>query len=528
MLSVWDTTGKKIDLSYHHFGKVDDFRERLSELSDGDLLDISNSHLGDSGIQDLLSSISSRIKLHARMNSLTEVGADSLFDAIIAGKIKVDELDLGFNMLSNSRRLEDLIASSNCPTVLRFDRCSLGPSACRALAQGVLHRKIDSPLLSLYLCGNKFGDPGAAALAAAIRIHYEENKYDIFDALDVSYCGITDIGIEAMALAFECLESSAVKRLILSGNDFSDTGVENLAEAILSLPREGFLFEYLDIGNNLKIGDRGATAIAKAFGRGLIKNLSFRNDRVYADGFAAFGKAIHQLEVNKVSPVVRLDLSGNPLGMLRGKQKEKTSITKQASSTAASYMKMLKKGFQDVTSTISSQSAESDDEAEAQLGEEDSDDNDPSHQRCGAKAFANAYITDTSSSTGNSNKLSVTIGLRSCSFDHSGADALASVLIKARDHGTNIDYDVSFNHVLEDEMVSALHGDESHATTLEDMAERYLDALDRLKESQARLSPKRQSPAVESEDAGDEWDVPFSLDSRDSDADYEPDEFDFR
>ena len=105
-------------------------------------------------------------------------------------KLRCGVLDLGWNnfapdqpgarrMFANLRKLVE--ERDACPTVLRLDRCGLGPAACRSIGKGIMNRyaksKTDAadttlpptPPLSLYLCGNTdIGDGGVAAIAAGL------------------------------------------------------------------------------------------------------------------------------------------------------------------------------------------------------------------------------------------------------------------------------------------------------------------------------------------------------------------------
>jgi hypothetical protein len=83
----------------------------------------------------------------------------------------------------------------------------------------------------------------------------------------------------------------------------------------------------------------------------------------------------------------------------------------------------------------------------------------------------------------------VNLGLRHCFFDHSAADALPAMIVEAKErYGAEIVVDIRMNPVLEDEMVDALHREESEYDRLRDMAERHLDVLEALKEAQERAA----------------------------------------
>jgi hypothetical protein len=344
-----------------------------------------------------------------------------------------------------------------------------------------------------------------------------------------------------LAIALESGDC-CVRHLDLSSNNISDEGAVALGRALSSNPgRRGL--ETLDLSNNQNIKDSGATAIAGAFEKNMIRNILIRSCHIQADGAAAFAKALKSLgrRSSKLSNL-RLDLSGNPLGILR--KKSKPGLKSMASSTAGAYISMIgktvQKGLQDFGTN--GPSAESDDDEDAKMNgmEEEDDAQDPSKVKCGALAFANAFIDsedDKASSTTNQAACAaprVELGLRRCFFDTRAADALAAVKHVARESmAMDLTMDVTMNNVLEDEVVLALSGDSELEEYLNEMAERHLEAWEALRVARERA--RRAAEAAGARIAAEakleaSWGAPVEIggeddlgeeDKWDSDADYE-------
>ncbi len=426
-------------------------------------------------------------------------------------------------------------------------------------------------LLTLHLSGNEaLGDAGAATLAAAIRTvimkksKSRKNDTDmlVLEKLNLSACSIGDAGNEALSLALET-HPRCVLTLDLSNNLISDAGVAALGRALLSSARvtkqvettttiTSIGLDELDLSNNVEIGDRGASILADCLIKGMIRNAVLRSCHVRADGAAAFGRALRLLCQSKYLFLpVSLDLSGNALGVLRGKSVSSgkysgSRLKSKAGATTASYMnfigKKIRAGLKDVVgvdvSPLMGASAENDEDdedegADGKGTKSQDDDVDASEARCGIKALANAFLEDANDdhtpkptlSHDGDNGRQCHLGLRRCSLDHAAADALAAAVLFAKDeYGIDLVVDVSLNPVLEDEMVSALRGD-GDEYYLREMAERHNDAMSALKQAQQRA--KEAAAAVSArarmEDTENEWDLPNvqGEETWDSDADYE-------
>jgi hypothetical protein len=151
--------------------------------------------------------------------------------------------------------------------------------------------------------------------------------------------------------------------------------------------------------------------------------------------------------------------------------------------------------MKDVGVEIIPSSGESDDEEE-ELGRAESTlldgDIDPSRAKCGGKALSTAFTTSASSDKKNSDVMSrsptgrsIRLGLRHCFFDHAAADALADMILTGKDElGVTFELDIDMNDVLEEQMVSALHGDDEDY--LREMAESHADKVSYIKDAQKR------------------------------------------
>ncbi|GKY96102.1 hypothetical protein MPSEU_000570400 [Mayamaea pseudoterrestris] len=550
-------------------------------------IDVSSSSLRDNNLTNLMDDATMAagpIHLVARCNRLTAQGVSQLIDQILTQSArskrskndddggaerpnrihrrrqKVDVLDIGWNRLGHDapgsqafcQALELLIRNVEvCPKVLRLDRSGIGPSVCRAIAKGLMHR-VSSPNndsfcdinpkhdteesldgvtktelqfqpLSLSLSGNsKVGDAGLSALAAAIRTilvtkdTVNKMQYPIFQRLDLCGCSLKDIGVDAFAMAMEKANNRlCVEELDFGANAISDNGAVTLGRVIAqsSCPCIGKLI----LSGNGKIGDRGAIGLAEAISTGKLRYLELRSCHVQADGAAAIGKAMC---VN--SGRLEIDLSGNPIGILLGKSKKDGGkysagrLKSHASATAVSYMSQgmgfLKKGFKEVgmDTALGVVSGESDDEEEDAMrvaGGLAS----PTW-RCGAKALANAFLDELDKHGHTTRELSIQLGLRHCSLDHGAADALAAMMIAAREHDIDLKLDLCMNMILEDDMIAALEGRQEHNDQLVEMAERHMDARDAMRGAAAKAEAAGQSRETDTVEFDASWDMPINLD----------------
>lgn len=536
--------------------------------------------------------------LESNVPSLSSDGIDMEGKASTLTAHSLVKLDLGWNYLGGNSDtstgrsadkawyhiLQRLIRNhEKCPLQLSFSVCGLGPAACRAIGKGLIARyqtmlppKMtiqDSipaedvhvpPPLCLSLVGNEgIGDPGVAALSAAIRT--VTTKYPgctVFERLDLSACGITDTGAEALAIALD-QNPLCILHLDLSNNHITNEGAAALGRALgAGAGEHRSRVETLDLSNNPRIEDRGAKVLAGALEHGAIGSLVLRSCHVQADGAAALVKSIQKLTNSPLRPAeIRLDLSGNPLGILRKKPKSgggkysATALRSKATATTAAYMNMIgrtvQKSLKDlgITEASGPDTLESDDEEESQGQENGSNDDDPSKIKCGALAIADALLLE-DDDDGEDDKVEgsasdiqsscrVILGLRHCALDTRASEALAAVRHEMLSSPGKLDMiiDVRMNNVLEEETVAALGGNLSFESELNEMAERYLEGLEilRLARQRSREAVKTAKSRLKVEremaDAwgsavpmGDELPMDYDVDQEetwDSDADYE-------
>jgi hypothetical protein len=401
-----------------------------------------------------------------------------------------------------------------------------------------------APPLTLCLCGNEaIGDAGTAALAAAIKSCSKKSN-TLLKELDLSSCNVGDAGAEALALALKGVEA-----LDVSNNKISDEGAAAIGRALVESECG---CDCISMDNNHDVGDAGAADLAAAVEHGAIRNLSLRTCQVHADGAKAFGESLVGLSKLKdkegATTSVDIDLSGNPLGVLRGKKKKEGSkysasnLKSKASATTASYMnfigKKIKSGLKEVgldSGSSRAYSVDSDDEEEEES--QDKQHADASKARCGAKAFASAIVVsdddEGESTVVDECRIKCNLAVRHCFLDRGGADALAATVLQARQRlGVDLVIDATMNPVLEEDMIEALRGDDPDI--LEEMAERHMSVLETLRIAEER-AVQAAAAAASSQREEAEWESDYvgldldrfadDEDEYDSDARYD-DEYD--
>mmetsp|Transcript_7928 Transcript_7928/g.14422 ORF Transcript_7928/g.14422 Transcript_7928/m.14422 type:complete len:577 (+) Transcript_7928:82-1812(+) len=537
-------------------------------------LDVSFSEVGNEGIVTLIQSLLNiteslplGLSLASRMNRLTPDGVSKMLNSILGDESNGDadkgsftgaqsslvlrSMDFGWNNLGPdqtgskelSSSLRRLVESENCPNVLRLYQCGLGPAVCRAIGKGLIKRSEvrDALPLTLHLCGNEaIGNAGTAALAAAIRSCKKGTV--VFNELDLSSCNIGDAGAEALALALK-----GVRVLDLSNNKISNDGAASIGRALVE---SDCVSDCIDLSNNHDIGDGGATDLAAAVGHNTIRNLSLRSCQVHADGAKAFGESLIALsKLQGECPIILdVDLSGNPLGVLRGKKNKESgkysasNLKSKASATTASYMnfigKKIRSGLKEAGLEMGTNGAsvDSDDDEDDMSTDSKSDTHpDASKARCGAKAFSSAIVVTEHEEINQDKdcKVKCNLAVRHCFLDRGGADALAATIVQSKQrYNVDLVIDASMNPVLEEDMIEALSG--KNPDTLEEMAERHISVLETLRvaeeraveASQLAASRHRKEEEWESDDGGLDLDR-YAVDEEeyDSDARYD-DEYD--
>jgi Leucine Rich repeat len=553
-------------------------------------IDVSNSNLGDKGLEQIVSSIGAcqrkltncsvtlDMYFKAQMNGLSSKGMAKFLNQILNSNVSTNipnttstssvdsqvepikwrSLDFGWNPLYGSpnnhkpfhtaiynllSRYHDEMRGFNS---LCLSCTGLGPTACRIISKGILSR-VDRPEdddnsiksftpLSLYLSYNRgIGDAGAAAFAALIRSFAgKETEAPILDTLDLSSCDIGDVGVEALALALEDASASVmIRNLLLCHNRISDQGALSLGRALHRniLGKE----MHVDLSGNPLISDQGILTLLSAFEKECLTGLKLRSCSIQADGMMQIGKMLRSIALskNRHSRNLYLDISGNPVGILRGKSEKNSlysasALKSKASATASAYMSQglsfLKKGFGGVSIRSS---VESDDEEEKKQSPSynSKDDSDkPKNMRCGFKSLANAFLegdTHDVMQDDNSSKKRVCLGLRRTFCDSAGADALAAMLVATKDCFVNmwLDLELDLNPVVEDEMINALHG--RNDDLLVEMAERHTEAMEVL-----RLSRERAVVASSAVSARPKK-VPSTLGNFEVDVGADPENFNF-
>jgi Leucine Rich repeat len=472
-------------------------------------------------------------------------------------------LDFGGNLLhTNHKRrrqtfhaaLQAILTNRNSRVEeLHLSCCGLGPSTCRALAKGLRNRfqhysgdrssahdtaiGISPPLrqrtpVSLDLSNNRdVGDSGAAALAAAIRMGRRDNNTTapMFDTLDLSACDIGDVGMEALALALEdAVAPVMIRRLVLCHNRITDRGAIALGQALHRNVNGSEL--HIDLSNNPLVTDRGITTLLSAVEKGRISNLIVRSCSIQADGAELVGGTLRSMALSahhRSGGTMEIDLSGNPIGILRSKTDKGNmysagAIKSKASATASAYvshgLSFLKKGLGSVGVTSIPESDDDDDESSVLASGTVEESDRGKNLRCGFKSLANAFI-------GNEQDVHtvhaevhavkhVLIGLRRTFCDTAGADALAAMITAAKElyPGLNLKFELDLNPVVKDTMVNALYGHDDEI--LAEMADRHNEAMDIIRQAHERavtaakmLAARRQRPAVASSYASSQYDT---------------------
>ncbi|KAL3941680.1 MAG: hypothetical protein SGBAC_003993 [Bacillariaceae sp.] len=488
-------------------------------------------------------------------------------------------LDLGWNNFGDERTsdskkflkaLQKLVQESSAslePFVLRLDVCALNPAACRAIGKGMIARydtdkttvkAIEIKPMSLHLTKNEdVGDGGAAALSAAIRSIASKKNKDaaavvVFDVLNLSACGIGDTGAEALAIALEDHPSS-VKHLILSNNHITDEGAAILGRALTASKDKSGRLESLDLSHNKAIGDAGAKELAQTIEHDSVGKLILRSCHIRADGISSFASVLKNVSKRKTDQPkkVEIDLSGNPIGILRKNKKSggysASALKSKATATTAAYMniigKRVQKGLKEFGLSETQSTLESDDEEEMGMDNDNTfGGSEQQETKCGALALADAFIDEDDgeqseadeSSAKKTQVYTIVLGLRHCALDTRAAEALAAVIHEGKEKmGLNIQADVRMNNVLEDDMVVALRGDKELESDLVEMAETHLEALEQIREARRRAveavkaAADRMRAEAELEgawgsamDMGDGYGA-YDYDPWDSDADYD-------
>lgn len=423
-------------------------------------------------------------------------------------------------------------------------------------------------LKELYLSGNPIGDSGTTALAAAFKISPSIGQQPVIDTLDISSCEVGDVGVEALSIAI-IHNPGCVKRLYLSNNKITNAGAIALAKASRvsqqklmserinmncsssSIDRSRcYAIDTLDLSNNEEIDDQGAIALFRAVGFGAIRNLLLRSCSIHHEGVSSLGDVLAQMimiaksrcnthskedsgaeiPIRQLVHEINIDISGNKIGVKKLKKKAGVSekMMKNVNSIGLKGFGLLKSGFKDITSSLSSSSClESDDEAEDEDDSLIESNQSQVSDKCGAISLYDSFIeciehhADKSPENEDSNenhnndkdedknqdKVIISLGMRMCNLDNAALDALAAIKTclknKLPKKEILISFDCEMNNVDDErKCLEALlfieeqdHEDEiQDHKALNEMTERHLEAIEsrrrafESKEAESRLN----------------------------------------
>ncbi|KAL1277548.1 hypothetical protein QQF64_024221, partial [Cirrhinus molitorella] len=185
-------------------------------------LDLSYSHLGESGLKLLSETINYLDTLNLAGYNLTDQHCEIMASALQSSNFLLKQLDLSNNDLQETgvKLLTGLI-SSNCQlNKLRLNICNLTDHHCEVVASVL--QSSNSPLRELDLSHNDLQDSGVELLCVGLK-----NPNCQLNILRLSGCMVTDKGCAALASALS-LNPSHLRELDLSYNHPGESGVKLL------------------------------------------------------------------------------------------------------------------------------------------------------------------------------------------------------------------------------------------------------------------------------------------------------------
>ena len=333
-------------------------------------------------------------------------------------------------------------------------------------------------------------------MAAALKIGrkkgvgVQEQEPPVLNTLDLSSCGVADMGVRTLAIAIEG-SPGCVSNLILCNNIITDEGAIDLANGIIAGYKKSnnkCRIQSLDLSNNAGIGDDGAMALFEAVELGALCSLSLRSCSIKWQGFAGLGSTFGRMfssRNNHHAPLesIEIDLSGNVLGK-KEKKKKKKGLSSAVSTNMMNSMnfigKRLKSGLKDVgiNNIVGSSSLESDDEAEDMdsIGSELAEDQ--SSSRCGACEFYDSLGADLETKSTSDSNLRICLGLRMCNLDEDGINALGAACVLLGDSTKSklcVDCTMNRDVFIEHDIIELLADGKYEDERLGEIAQTHLD-----------------------------------------------------
>ncbi|XP_062397871.1 NACHT, LRR and PYD domains-containing protein 12-like [Sardina pilchardus] len=194
-------------------------------------LDLTNNHVGDSGVELLSTGLehpNCRLEtLGLQWCNLTERSCSSLAAALRSNPSSLRQLDLTNNHVGDSgvELLSTGLEHPNCRLeTLELQFCSLTVKSCAALSSAL--RSNSSSLRQLNLSHNHVGDSGVELLSTGL-----EHPNCRLETLGLLKCDLTERSCSSLAAALRSNPSS-LRQLDLTNNHVGDSGVELLSTGL--------------------------------------------------------------------------------------------------------------------------------------------------------------------------------------------------------------------------------------------------------------------------------------------------------
>ena len=156
--------------------------------------------------------------------SISDVGAQSLAKAIIAGNtsIRLEYLNISDNKIGDNGIVHIATALQKNTTMKELDvhKCSISDVGAKSLAEAIAG---NTSIRLLNISDNKIGDNGIVHIATALQ------KNTTMKELDVHKCSISDVGAQSLAEAIA--GNTRLEYLNISDNKIRDNGMVHIATA---------------------------------------------------------------------------------------------------------------------------------------------------------------------------------------------------------------------------------------------------------------------------------------------------------